>query len=213
MLSRRGAHGRARPGDAHDAARRPRRHHRGHRAGARRRRSTSSCSPPASACARGSAPPRASGWTTSCATRCGRADVVARGPKAQSAARPPGSRSTWTAPTETNAEVLAHLAEPTASPGSASSCSATAGRRCSPTPLGALGPREVVDVPVYRWQPARGPDAGASGCSTRPRTGSSTPSRSRAPTPSTTRSSCAPIPTALAARLRDGRCWPSPSGR
>ena len=38
-------------------------------------------------------------------------EVVARGPKAQSAARHVGVEVTWTAPTETNDEILARLAD------------------------------------------------------------------------------------------------------
>jgi uroporphyrinogen-III synthase len=76
--------------------------------------------------------------------------VVARGPKAQSAARAAGLDVAWTAPTETNAEVLARL-----------TANGIAGRRIvvqrdGGAPLFAdaladLAPREVVDVPVYRW--------------------------------------------------------------
>jgi len=76
--------------------------------------------------------------------------VIARGPKAQSAARAAGLDVAWTAPTETNAEVLARL-----------TTDGVAGRRIvvqrdggAPLfadALAALGPRDVVDVPVYRW--------------------------------------------------------------
>ena len=76
--------------------------------------------------------------------------VVARGPKAQSAARAAGLEVAWTAPTETNAEVLARL-----------TADGIAGRRIvvqrdggAPLfadALAALAPREVIDVPVYRW--------------------------------------------------------------
>ena len=46
---------------------------------------------------------------TRCTTRSRQALVVARGPKAQSAARAAGLEVAWTAPTETNAEMLARL--------------------------------------------------------------------------------------------------------
>ena len=76
--------------------------------------------------------------------------VVARGPKAQSAARAAGLEVAWTAPTETNAEVLAKLRT-----------EGIAGRRIAvqrdggaplfADALAALDPGHVVDVPVYRW--------------------------------------------------------------
>ncbi len=50
-----------------------------------------------------------SGIEDELATRSARAVVVARGPKAQSAARAAGLDVAWTAPTETNGEVLARL--------------------------------------------------------------------------------------------------------
>jgi uroporphyrinogen-III synthase len=80
----------------------------------------------------------------------GAGEVVARGPKAQSAARAAGLDVAWTAPTETNAEVLDRL-----------TAQGIAGRRIvvqrdggAPLfadALAALEPRDVVDVPVYRW--------------------------------------------------------------
>ena len=89
-------------------------------------------------------------WATSCKHALGAGLVVARGPKAQSAARAAGLEVAWTAPTETNAEVLARL-----------TADGVAGRRVvvqrdGGAPLFAdalaeLAPREVVDVPVYRW--------------------------------------------------------------
>ena len=78
------------------------------------------------------------------------AEVVARGPKAHSAARHVGLEVTWTAPSETNDEILARLA-----------ADGVAGRRIvaqrdGGEPIFAdalvqLGPADVVDVPVYRW--------------------------------------------------------------
>jgi len=80
----------------------------------------------------------------------GRAVVVARGPKAQSAARASGLEVGWTAPTETNAEVLEKL-----------TAEGIAGRRFvvqrdggAPLLAAALreaGAADVVDVPIYRW--------------------------------------------------------------
>ena len=77
-------------------------------------------------------------------------EVVARGPKAQSAARHAGLTVTWTAPTETNDEILARLA----SVGIADKRVAVqrdGGEPVFADALAALGPREVVDVPIYRW--------------------------------------------------------------
>jgi uroporphyrinogen-III synthase len=78
------------------------------------------------------------------------AEVVVRGPKAQSAARAAGLDVSWMAPTEVNAEVLAKL-----------TADGIGGRRVvvqrdGGNPLfadavAALGPGELVDVPVYRW--------------------------------------------------------------
>jgi uroporphyrinogen-III synthase len=79
----------------------------------------------------------------------GGATVVARGPKARSAAIGAGLEVDWQAADETSAEVLAHLASV-----------GVAGRRVAVQrdggePLLADGLRrlgaEVVDVPVYRW--------------------------------------------------------------
>ncbi|HKE75684.1 MAG TPA: uroporphyrinogen-III synthase [Acidimicrobiales bacterium] len=79
----------------------------------------------------------------------GGATVVARGPKARSAAIGAGLEVDWQAADETSAEVLAHLATV-----------GVAGRRVAVQrdggePLLADGLRrlgaEVVDVPVYRW--------------------------------------------------------------
>jgi uroporphyrinogen-III synthase len=80
----------------------------------------------------------------------GEAEVVVRGPKAQSAARAAGLDVAWMAPTEVNAEVIAKLA-----------ADGVGGRRIvvqrdGGSPLfaevvAALRPGELVDVPVYRW--------------------------------------------------------------
>jgi uroporphyrinogen-III synthase len=81
---------------------------------------------------------------------CRRANVLARGPKARSAAIGAGLDVHWQAPGETSAELLARLAE-----------LGVAGTRVvvqrdGGEPVLADGVRtlgaEVVDVPVYRWQ-------------------------------------------------------------
>jgi uroporphyrinogen-III synthase len=77
-------------------------------------------------------------------------EVVARGPKAQSAARHVGVEVTWTAPTETNDEILARLAV------DGIADKRVVVQRDGGEPLFAaavadLRPRDVVDVPVYRW--------------------------------------------------------------
>lgn len=84
---------------------------------------------------------------------CAGATVLARGPKARSAAIGGGLEVSWQAPGETSAEIVAHVA-----------ALGIAGKRVvvqrdgggeSPDGLAArlraLG-AEVVDVPVYRWQ-------------------------------------------------------------
>ena len=77
-------------------------------------------------------------------------EVVARGPKAQSAARQVGLEVTWTAPTETNDEIFARLD----ADGIADKrvvVQRDGGEPLFATMLADLRPREVVDVPVYRW--------------------------------------------------------------
>lgn len=76
--------------------------------------------------------------------------VVARGPKAQSAARAVGLEVAWTAPTETNAEVLARLTSDGIG-GRRIVVQRDGGAPLFADALAVLAPREVVDVPVYRW--------------------------------------------------------------
>jgi uroporphyrinogen-III synthase len=84
------------------------------------------------------------------------ATVVARGPKAVGAATTAGFEVAWSAPSETAAEIVAHLVD-----------EGIEGRRVAvqrdgaPTPdladaLAGAG-AEVVNVPVYRWQPPPDP--------------------------------------------------------
>jgi uroporphyrinogen-III synthase len=80
----------------------------------------------------------------------GRGAVVARGPKAQSAARAAGLEVTWTAPTETNEEVLAKLTGDGIG-GRRIVVQRDGGAPLFADALVALGPEEVIDVPVYRW--------------------------------------------------------------
>jgi uroporphyrinogen-III synthase len=76
--------------------------------------------------------------------------VVARGPKAQSAARAAGLEVAWTAPTETNAELLARLTADGIA-GDRIVVQRDGGAPLFAAALGALRPRQVIDVPVYRW--------------------------------------------------------------
>lgn len=78
------------------------------------------------------------------------AEVVARGPKALSAARSAGVDVTWTAPTETNQEVLERLREDGVG-GQRIVVQRDGGAPSFADAVAELGPSEVVDVPVYRW--------------------------------------------------------------
>jgi uroporphyrinogen-III synthase len=77
-------------------------------------------------------------------------EVVARGPKALTAARAAGLEVTWTAPSETNDEVLAKLTEEGIS-GRRVVVQRDGGAPLFADALAALGPADVLDVPVYRW--------------------------------------------------------------
>jgi uroporphyrinogen-III synthase len=78
------------------------------------------------------------------------ADIVARGPKAQSAARHAGLEVTWTAPTETNDEILERL-ERAGVAGKRVVVQRDGGEPLFADALVRLEPSEVVDIPVYRW--------------------------------------------------------------
>ena len=69
------------------------------------------------------------------------ATVLARGPKARSAAIGNGLEVDWQARDETSAEVLAHLVGPGRRSAAGSSCSATAATRCWPTASAPSAPR------------------------------------------------------------------------
>jgi uroporphyrinogen-III synthase len=84
------------------------------------------------------------------------ARVLARGPKAAGAATTAGFEVEWSAPSETSAEILTHL-----------TTEGVDGRRIAVQRDGAPVPyladgladagADVVDVPVYRWQPPADP--------------------------------------------------------
>jgi uroporphyrinogen-III synthase len=76
--------------------------------------------------------------------------VVARGPKARSAATGNGLEVAWQAPGETSAEVLAHLRDLGVA-GARVVVQRDGGDPLLARALGALD-AEVVDVPVYAWQ-------------------------------------------------------------
>lgn len=78
------------------------------------------------------------------------ARVVARGPKAVHAARAEGLEVTWTAPGETNREVVANLAAAGVA-GERVVVQRDGGEPVVAEALRAIAPREVIDVPVYRW--------------------------------------------------------------
>lgn len=80
-----------------------------------------------------------------------RAEVLARGPKALAAAVGAGLEVSWTAPGETNREVRAQLAASDALPGRRVVVQRDGGEPVFAAELAALGPAEVVDVPIYRW--------------------------------------------------------------
>jgi uroporphyrinogen-III synthase len=83
-------------------------------------------------------------------SKLGAARVIARGPKAVHAARAEGLEVAWAAPGETNREIVETLA-----------ADGLAGRRVVvqrdggepvvAAEIAALGARDVVDIPVYRW--------------------------------------------------------------
>ncbi|MET0460287.1 MAG: uroporphyrinogen-III synthase [Ilumatobacteraceae bacterium] len=77
--------------------------------------------------------------------------IVARGPKAQYAARSVGLDVTWTAPTETNDEVFRRLGEEGVA-GQRVVVQRDGGAPLFAEALLALGPAEVVDVPIYQWR-------------------------------------------------------------
>jgi uroporphyrinogen-III synthase len=79
------------------------------------------------------------------------ADVVARGPKAQHAARSVGLEVTWTAPTETNDEVFARLGE-VGLDGQRVVVQRDGGAPLFAESLAELGAAEIVDVPIYQWR-------------------------------------------------------------
>jgi uroporphyrinogen-III synthase len=83
-------------------------------------------------------------------TVLGRGVVVARGLKALTAARAAGLEVTWTAPSETNEEILAKLSEEGIS-GRRVVVQGDGGAPLFADALAALGSAEVLDVPVYRW--------------------------------------------------------------
>jgi uroporphyrinogen-III synthase len=81
----------------------------------------------------------------------GTAEVLARGPKARAAASGVGVEVTWTAPGETNREVLAELAESGIVRGKRVVVQRDGGGPRFAAAVAALGAAEVVDVPIYRW--------------------------------------------------------------
>lgn len=78
------------------------------------------------------------------------ARVVARGPKAAHAARAEGLEVTWAAPGETNREVVATLTSAGVT-GERVVVQRDGGPPVVAEALRAADPREVIDVPVYRW--------------------------------------------------------------
>jgi uroporphyrinogen-III synthase len=81
---------------------------------------------------------------------CQRAKVLARGPKARSAAIGVGLDVHWQAPGETSAELLARLAALGVA-GARVAVQRDGGEPVLADAVRALG-AEVVDVPIYRWQ-------------------------------------------------------------
>ncbi len=82
--------------------------------------------------------------------RAAAARVLARGPKARAAALGNGVEVHWSAPGETSAEVLAHLAEEGVA-GQRVVVQRDGGDARLADAIAALG-ADVVDVPVYRWE-------------------------------------------------------------
>lgn len=76
--------------------------------------------------------------------------VVVRGPKALHAARAEGLNVTWSAPSETNREVVANLAAAGVS-GQRIAVQRDGGEPVVAAALRDVGAHEVIDVPVYRW--------------------------------------------------------------
>jgi uroporphyrinogen-III synthase len=81
---------------------------------------------------------------------CRQANVLARGPKARSAAIGAGLDVHWQAPGETSAELLARLAELDVA-GTRVAVQRDGGGPVLADAVRELG-AEVVDVPIYRWQ-------------------------------------------------------------
>ena len=81
----------------------------------------------------------------------GAAAVLARGPKARAAAFGVGLEVSWTAPGETNREVLAELADSGVVSGKRVIVQRDGGRPLLAEAIRALGAAEVVDVPIYQW--------------------------------------------------------------
>lgn len=80
-----------------------------------------------------------------------RSIVVARGPKAQHAARAAGLDVAWTAPGETNREVLERLAADGLG-GRRVVVQRDGGEPVVAEAVRRLGATDVIDVPVYEWQ-------------------------------------------------------------
>lgn len=78
------------------------------------------------------------------------ARIVVRGPKALHAARAEGLEVTWSAPGETNREVVANLRAAGVA-GQRIAVQRDGGEPVVAGALRAIGPGEVIDVPVYRW--------------------------------------------------------------
>ncbi len=88
---------------------------------------------------------------------CRDAQVVARGPKARSAGIGVGLEVCWQAPTETGVELLAHVAEMGVA-GRRVVVQRDGGEPLMADAIAALG-ADVVDVPIYRWNPVDDPTA------------------------------------------------------
>ena len=86
---------------------------------------------------------------------CGRAAVLARGPKARSVAGANGLEVAWAAPGETGAEVLERLSQMDLA-GRRVAVQRDGGEPTLAAAIRSLG-AEVVDVPVYRWHPPEDP--------------------------------------------------------
>lgn len=78
------------------------------------------------------------------------ARIVVRGPKALHAARAEGLEVRWSAPGETNREVVANL-EASGVAGQRIAVQRDGGEPVVAEALRAIGSGDVIDVPVYRW--------------------------------------------------------------